>query len=263
MPKKINSNHQAVDVKIQNLHKSFGKFEVLHDINLEIQKGEIFVLMGPSGSGKTVLLKTIIGLLDLSSGSILIDGKDASLRETHDEIETAIVFQAGGLLNSMSVYDNLALYPREHRLGTEKEIREKVEDTLKHLSLADASEKLPAELSGGMRKRVAIARALVMEPQLLLYDEPTSELDPTMAATISEIIALLRKKSQLTSIVVTHDRSLALNIADRVAILFDGKIAVIATPEELREPSDPRIKEFLYPKIDLENPRFLQHSSSF
>lgn len=255
------SQHQAVGVSIRNLYKSFGDFEVLKDINLEIKKGEIFVLMGPSGSGKSVLLKNIIGLLPPTSGEVLIEGKDASLRETHDQIETALVFQAGGLLNSLTVYDNLALYPREHRIGSEREIREKVEETLKRLSLADAAKKLPAELSGGMKKRVAIARALVMEPQLLLYDEPTSELDPIMSATISEIIGLLRQENQLTSVVVTHDRHLALAIADRIAILFDGTIATIATPEELRNTTDARVKEFLHPEINLDNPRFLQHSS--
>lgn len=256
-----NQERKAVGVTIRNLHKSFGNFQVLKDVNLEIKKGEIFALMGPSGSGKSVLLRHIIGLMPPTSGEVLIDGKDASNRETHEEIETALVFQAGGLLNSMSVYDNLALYPREHRKGSEREIREKVEQVLQRLSLSDAAKKLPAELSGGMKKRVAIARALVMEPQLLLYDEPTSELDPTMAATISEIIGLLRQENQLTTVVVTHDRDLALAIADRVAILFDGTIATIATPEELRNTDDPRINEFLYPKINLDNPRFLQHSS--
>ncbi len=258
MPHRNQNEHKAVGVSIRGLYKSFGSFEVLKDINLEIRKGEIFVLMGPSGSGKSVLLKNIIGLEMPTAGEVLIEGQDASDEETHDSIDTALVFQAGGLLNSISVYDNLALYPREHRLGNEAQIRERVEKILKRLSLLDAANKLPAELSGGMKKRVAIARALVMNPQLLLYDEPTSELDPTMAATISEIIGLLRKENQLTSIVVTHDRDLALAIADRIAILFDGALHVVATADELRDSPDPKIKEFLYPEIDLENPRFLK-----
>ncbi len=258
MPHRDHNEHKAVGVSIRGLYKSFGSFEVLKDINLEIRKGEIFVLMGPSGSGKSVLLKNIIGLEIPNEGEVLIEGSDASEEETHDKIDTALVFQSGALLNSISVYDNLALYPREHRLGNEREIRARVEKILARLSLGDAANKLPAELSGGMKKRVAIARALVMEPQLLLYDEPTSELDPIMAATISEIIGLLRKENNLTSIVVTHDRDLALAIADRIAILFDGSIHTVATPQQLRDNTDPKIKEFLYPEIDLENPRFLQ-----
>jgi phospholipid/cholesterol/gamma-HCH transport system ATP-binding protein len=259
MPHRDHNEHKAVGVSVRGLYKSFGNFEVLKNINLEIRKGEIFVLMGPSGSGKSVLLKNIIGLEIPNEGEVLIEGSDASEEETHDNIDTALVFQSGALLNSISVYDNLALYPREHRMGSEKEIRARVEKILARLSLQDAADKLPAELSGGMKKRVAIARALVMKPQLLLYDEPTSELDPIMAATISEIIGLLRKENNLTSIVVTHDRDLALTIADRVAILFDGSIHTIATPQELRDTTDPKIKEFLYPEIDLENPRFLQN----
>lgn len=250
------SQRPAVGVKVTGLNKSFGDHHVLRDIDLEIKPGEIFSLMGPSGSGKSVLLKHIIGLMDPSSGKVEIEGQDASLRETHDEIETALVFQAGGLLNSLTVYENLALYPREHRLGSEGEIRKRVFGVLERLSLSDAADKLPAELSGGMKKRVAIARALVMEPQLLLYDEPTSELDPVMAATIGEIIGLLRKEYNLTSLVVTHDRDLALSISDRVAILFDGRIALTATPDELRECSDERVREFLYPEINLDQPRF-------
>jgi phospholipid/cholesterol/gamma-HCH transport system ATP-binding protein len=168
----------------------------------------------------------------------------------------ALVFQAGALFNSLTVYDNLALYLREHRLGNEGKIREKVMHSLQILSLENAAGKFPSELSGGMRKRVAIARALVMEPQLLLYDEPTSELDPVMSATISEIIASLKDQYRVTSVVVSHDRDLALNIADRVGILMGGELLTIASPEALKNPQDPRVMDFLNPKIDLHNPRF-------
>jgi len=261
MGAKSKTRHPAVGVKVIGLNKSFGDHHVLRDIDLEIEPGEIYSLMGPSGSGKSVLLKHIIGLLAPSSGRVEIDGLDASLRETHDEIETALVFQAGGLLNSLTVYENLALYPREHRIGRESVFRARVYEVLERLSLTDAADKLPAELSGGMKKRVAIARALVMEPQLLLYDEPTSELDPVMAATIGEIIGLLRKEYNLTTMVVTHDRDLALSISDRVSILFDGRIAYTATPEELRNCDDPKVKEFLHPEINLEQPRFKKQSA--
>ena len=170
----------------------------------------------------------------------------------------ALVFQAGALFNSMTVYDNLALYPREHRIANEAGIREKVMRALQILSLENAAKKFPSELSGGMKKRVAIARALVMEPQLMMYDEPTSELDPVMSATISEIIATLKEQYHVTTIVVSHDRDLALNIADRVGILMAGQLVFLGRSAELRDPKDPRVADFLNPKIDLKNPRFKQ-----
>jgi phospholipid/cholesterol/gamma-HCH transport system ATP-binding protein len=168
----------------------------------------------------------------------------------------ALVFQSGALFNSLSVYDNLALYPREHRIANEAAIREKVMRALQILSLEGTANKAPSELSGGMKKRVAIARGLVMEPQLMLYDEPTSELDPVMSATIAEIIATLKDEYHVTSIVVSHDRELALGIADRVGILMGGELVSLGTPAELRNPQDPRVAEFLNPKIDLKHPRF-------
>lgn len=246
----------AVGVVLEDVSKNFGTFEVLKHVNLEVGSGEIFVLMGPSGSGKSVLLKHIVGLEQATSGRVLVDGRDAADEETRENVCMALVFQAGALFNSMTVYDNLALYPREHQVTDEAGIREKVERALQILSLENAAEKYPAELSGGMRKRVAIARALVMEPQLLLYDEPTSELDPVMSATISEIIGTLRDEYHVTSIVVSHDRELALNIADRVGILMGGELIALCTPAELRASKDPRIVDFLNPRIDVKNPRF-------
>ena len=249
---------KAVGVTIEDLSKKFGSFEVLKNVSFNVAVGEIFVLMGPSGSGKSVLLKHIVGLELPTSGRVTVDGRDASAEDTREHVRMALVFQSGALFNSMSVYDNLALYPREHRAANEAGIREKVMRALQILSLENAAQKFPSELSGGMRKRVAIARALVMEPQLMLYDEPTSELDPVMSATISEIIATLKEEYHVTSIVVSHDRELALNIANRVGILMGGKLVTLGTPAELRATKDPRVAEFLNPKIDLKNPRFKQ-----
>jgi phospholipid/cholesterol/gamma-HCH transport system ATP-binding protein len=245
-------------VTLANLTKKFGRTTVLRDISLEVKPGETFVIMGPSGSGKSVLLKHIAGLEYATSGEVRIDRYDAADPSTRAKIRLALVFQAGALFNSLSVYDNLALYPREHRQGNEAEIRERVLHALTILSLEKAVNKFPSELSGGMKKRVAIARALVMEPQLFLYDEPTSELDPVMGATISEIIATLREQMAVTSIVVTHDRSLALSIADRIAIIMDGQIRAIGVPAEFKNHPDPAIANFLNPVIDLKNPRFKQ-----
>ncbi len=248
----------AVAVKVEDLCKNFGTFEVLKHVSFSVEPGEIFVLMGPSGSGKSVLLKHVVGLELPTSGRVTVDGRDAGAEETRERVRMALVFQAGALFNSMSVYDNLALYPREHRIANEAGIREKVMRALQILSLENAVTKFPSELSGGMKKRVAIARALVMEPQLMMYDEPTSELDPVMSATIAEIIATLKEQYHVTTIVVSHDRDLALNIADRVGILMGGKLLFLGRPAELRQPKDARIADFLNPIIDLKNPRFKQ-----
>src|SRR3954471_20091567 len=235
----------AVGVDVEGLSKNFGRLDVLKNVSFKVSPGEIFVLMGPSGSGKSVLLKHIVGLEVPTAGRVLVDGKDAIAEETREQVRMALVFQAGALFNSLSVYDNLALYPREHRIPNEAGNREEVMRALQILSLENTAEKSPSELSGGMRKRVAIARALVMEPQLMLYDEPTSELDPVMSATISEIIATLREEYRVTTIVVSHDRELAMGIADRVGILMGGKLIALTTPAELRASKDPRIQDFL------------------
>ncbi len=252
------SLRQTVGITVAHLTKKFANVTVLNDVSFEVHPGEIFCLMGPSGSGKTVLLKHIVGLETPTSGQVRIGEFDASDPATRAKVRLAFVFQAGALFNSMTVYDNLALYPREHRLGDEKDIRERVMHALSILSLEKALNKMPSELSGGMKRRVAIARALVMEPQLLLYDEPTAELDPILSATITEIIATLRENTAVTSLVVTHDRSLALSIADRVAIIMDGRIRAVGVPEDFKHTTDPVITNFLSPRIDLKHPRFKQ-----
>lgn len=253
---------QAVQVSVEGLCKSFGNHEVLKQISFQVQPGEIFVIMGASGSGKTVLLKHIAGLLQADAGSITLDAVSPADKHFREKLNMALVFQSGALLNSMTVYDNLALYPREHGLFSEKVIAEKIADVLEALSLQNAKDKTPAELSGGMKKRVAIARALVIEPQLLLYDEPTSELDPIMAATISEIIATLKNRISVTSIVVSHDRDLAFGIADRVGLMVKGEMIAIDAPDVLRKSTNPVIQEFFNPEINIENPRYLQRSES-
>lgn len=252
----VRDDRSPVGVTVSHLEKRYGKQTVLADVSLEVQPGEIFVIMGPSGSGKSVLLRHIAGLETPTSGIVTINGQDPRLPATRDQFALALVFQSGALFNSLSVYDNLALYPLEHRICPKSEIRERVMRALRILSIEHAAQKLPAELSGGMRKRVAIARALVMEPQLILYDEPTSELDPVMSATIAEIIATLKEEYAVTTIVVSHDRDLSLTIANRVALLHQGRLIAVEPPERLRESTDPTIAEFLHPRIDVRNPRF-------
>ncbi|WP_221032222.1 ABC transporter ATP-binding protein [Actomonas aquatica] len=249
-------DRKPVTVHIDSVAKRYGNQQVLEDISFTVEPGEIFVIMGPSGSGKSVLLRHIAGLEIPTAGKIDINGHNPIDPETRNRYALALVFQSGALLNSLSVYDNLALYPLEHALCSKKSIRDRVMRALRILSIEHAAHKMPSELSGGMRKRVAIARALVMEPQVLLYDEPTSELDPIMSATIAEIIGTLREEYAVTSIVVSHDRDLSLTIADRVALLHHGRTAIVAPPDELRASTDPIVTEFLNPRIDVRNPRF-------
>ncbi len=236
---------QGVSVEVRQLHKSFNGHEVLKDINFEVRPGEIFVLMGPSGSGKSVLLKHVIGLEEPDSGEILIDGKSIQSADVMDQYRLAMVFQSGALLNSLTVGENVGLYLAEHRLKSPEEIERIVNEKLEVVGLKDTADKMPSELSGGMKKRVAIARALVIEPQLILYDEPTSELDPLSSVVVAEEIVKLNERIQVTSLVVSHDRDLAFGVADRVAVINEGKILTIGKPEEVKHTTDPLVQHFL------------------
>jgi len=247
---------RAAPVTVNNLSKKYAENSVLNNVSLAVEAGEIFVIMGPSGAGKSVLLRHIAGLDRAEQGVVEINGKNVAHPSTYRNISIALVFQAGALFNSLSVFDNLAFYPREHGLYDSQTLKRKVFKVLEILNLQDTAHLLPAELSGGMKKRVAIARALVMEPQLLLYDEPTSELDPVTAANITEIIGTLKEEFDVTSIVVSHDRSLALSIGERVALLMDGEIITVQKPEQLKQSTDPKVVEFLNPQINIKNPRF-------
>jgi phospholipid/cholesterol/gamma-HCH transport system ATP-binding protein len=239
-----NQQH-SVSVEVRGLRKSYNGVEVLHGVSLEVSRGEVFVIMGPSGSGKSVLLKHVIGLETPDAGEILIEGERIDAEGVMDKYRMAMVFQSGALLNSLNISDNVGLYLREHRLKTPAEIDQIVSEKLELLGLKGVEKKMPNELSGGMKKRVAIARALVIEPQLILYDEPTSELDPLSAVTIGEEILDLKERIQVTSIVVTHDRDLAFGVADRIAIMNEGNILTIGTPAEVRRYSDPLVQKFL------------------
>lgn len=236
---------QGVGVQVRGLRKSFNGHEVLKGLDFEVNSGEIFVLMGPSGSGKSVLLKHVIGLEEPDAGEILIDGKPIQSSNVLGEYRLAMVFQSGGLLNSLTVGENVGLYLAEHRLKPPEEIARIVKEKLEGVGLKDAQDQMPSELSGGMKKRVAIARALVIEPQLILYDEPTSELDPLSAVTIAEEIVKLNKRISVTSLVVSHDRDLAFGVADRIAVINDGHILAIGEPEAVKRSADPLVQHFL------------------
>jgi len=236
---------QGIGVQIRDLHKSFHGHEVLKGVSFDVKPGEIFVLMGPSGSGKSVLLKHVIGLEQPDSGEILLEGKPIYSSNVLDEYRLAMVFQSGALLNSLTVGENVGLYLAEHRLKTPEEISAIVADKLENVGLKGTEDKVPSELSGGMKKRVAIARALVIEPQLILYDEPTSELDPVSAVVIAEEIVKLNERIHVTSLVVSHDRDLAFGVADRIAVINDGAILALGTPSEIKNCPDPAVRSFL------------------
>jgi phospholipid/cholesterol/gamma-HCH transport system ATP-binding protein len=239
------TEHKGLGLVVRGLRKSYGPQEVLKGLSFEVKPGEIFVIMGPSGSGKTVLLKHLIGLEQPDAGEILVEGQSISSPEVMDRYRMAMVFQSGALLNSLTVGENVGLYLTEHRLKSPEEIAKIVAEKLEVVGLAGTEEKMPSDLSGGMKKRVALARALVIEPQLILYDEPTSELDPLSAVVIAEEIARLNERIQVTSLVVSHDRDLAFGVADRIAVIGDGQILSIGTPDEVRRDSSPAVREFL------------------
>lgn len=238
-------NATGIPVEVRGLRKSFAGTPVLKGIDFKVEAGEIFVVMGPSGSGKSVLLKHIVGLEQPDEGEILIAGEPVGNDHVMDKYRLAMVFQSGALLNSLTVGENVGLYLAEHRLKSPEEIQQIVCDKLALVGLTGVEDKYPSELSGGMKKRVAIARALVIEPQLLLYDEPTSELDPMMAVVIIEEILSLNQRIGATSIVVSHDRELAFGVADRIAIISDGRIIFVGTPDEVKANADPTIKNFI------------------
>jgi phospholipid/cholesterol/gamma-HCH transport system ATP-binding protein len=239
------SNGTSVRVEVRDLRKSYDGQRVLKGINLAVEAGEIFVVMGPSGSGKSVLLRSIIGLERPDEGQILIEGQSIHDAAVMDRYRFAMVFQSGALLNSLTVLENVGLYLTEHRLKPPAEIERIAVEKLELVGLRGVKDKLPSQLSGGMKKRVAIARALVVEPQLILYDEPTSELDPLTAVIIGNEIFSLRQRTGATSIVVTHDRDLAFGVADRIAMMDNGEILALGTPDDIKRHPHPLIQQFL------------------
>src|SRR5882724_10504795 len=236
---------QGVRVTVRGLRRSFDGQPVLKGLTFEVERGEVFVVMGPSGSGKSVLLKHIIGLETPDEGEILIEGESIQAPDVMDQYRLAMVFQSGALLNSLTVGENVGLYLTEHRLKPPDEIARIVTENLEAVGLKGTEDKMPSELSGGMKKKVAIARALVIEPQLILYDEPTSELDPLSAVVVAEEIVKLNERIRVTSLVVSHDRDLAFGVADRIAVIDEGRILTIGTPDEVKHSNEPLVQRFL------------------
>ena len=236
-------------IKVNNLYKYFNGRLILKNINFEVKTGETLVIIGGSGSGKSTLLKLLIGLLRPDEGEIFINGQEISkLRENQlDKIRLnmGMVFQYSALFDSMTVGENVAFGLKEHKKMSEKEIADIVEEKLKLVELPGIANYMPNDLSGGMKKRVSLARAIAFEPKILLYDEPSSGLDPITSAKIDELIVQMQKLLGVTSIVVTHDMKSAFYIADRIAMLYQGEMIAIGTPEEIRISTDSRVLEFI------------------
>jgi phospholipid/cholesterol/gamma-HCH transport system ATP-binding protein len=236
-------------IRIVGLHKSFGMQKVLDGVDLEIEKGKITVIIGKSGGGKSVLLKHLIGLIKPDKGSIWINGteitklKEKELNEIR--IKFGMLFQEAALFDSMDVFDNIAFPLREHTKKAEKEIEKIVENKLKQVGLLRFGDKMPAELSGGMRKRVGLARALALDPETILFDEPTSALDPIISLTILELIKETQTYLNKTYVVISHDLMGMFRIADKVAFLSEGKIIEYGTPYEIRKSKNEVTMEFL------------------
>ncbi len=236
-------------IAIRGLRKRLGSKQVLDGVDLDVDRGKTVVVVGPSGTGKSVLLKNILGLMMADVGSILVDGDEVVGRRENElnqiRKKFGMLFQGSALFDSMTVGENVALPLREHRRLSEEEIQQRVRERLEWVGLKQVEEMKPASLSGGMRKRVGLARAIVMDPQFILYDEPTTGLDPIMADVINQLIRSLQRRMEATSIVVTHDMKSAFAVGDRIAMLLGGKIVYNATPEELRTTRDPMARQFM------------------
>ena len=238
----------AVEIRLRQVSKAFGDKVVLDRLDLEVREGDSVVILGGSGSGKSVLLKHMIGLIRPDSGTVEVDDTDlGTLRGqalTEFRRRFGMAFQEGALFDSMSVRENVAFPLRRARWPREK-VEARVAECLEMVRLTGAEAKLPGELSGGMRRRVGFARAIALEPRILLFDEPTTGLDPVIKAVIDELILELQEKLDSTAVTITHDLDSAFRIADRVALLFRGRIVAYAPPEEFRRLDDERVQQFI------------------
>lgn len=236
-------------IKLVDIHKSFGRQKVLDGLNLDIEDGKTTVIIGGSGGGKSVLLKHIIGLLKPDSGQVIVDDVDIASLNDRDLNEVrkkfGMLFQEAALFDSMNVMENVAFPLREHTRKKEKEIREIVKERLRAVGLTGIEDKMPSELSGGMRKRVGLARAIAMHPQIVLFDEPTTGLDPVMTEAINELIVETQKKFNLTCVVISHDVQSIFTVGHKIAMLYEGRIIEYGTPDKIKMSSNPVLRQFL------------------
>jgi len=239
----------GVEIKTENLTKRFGKQTIWENVSLTLPKGEISVLLGPSGTGKSVFLKTVIGLLKPENGSVVIDGTDITKVRERELYEVrklfGVLFQDGALFGSQNLYDNIAFPLREHTKKPEREIKEIVFDKLEIVGLTGTEKKLPGEISGGMRKRAGIARALVLDPQILLFDEPDSGLDPVRTSYLNQLIVDLNAQIAATILIVTHDINTARTVPDNIGLLYRRHLAMFGPREMLLSSNEPVVRQFL------------------
>ncbi|UCD35092.1 MAG: ABC transporter ATP-binding protein [Nitrospiraceae bacterium] len=236
-------------IELRDVHKSFGENHILRGVTLRVERGESIVVIGGSGSGKSVLLKHIIGLLEPDRGSVLIDSADLSRMDEDGLHEVrkkfGMLFQSAALFDSMKVWENVGFSLKRHTRMNDSEIRDVAVRKLGMVGLVGIEDVMPSQLSGGMRKRVGLARAIAMEPEILLYDEPTTGLDPIMADAINDLIIKMRETLHVTSVTITHDMKSAYKIADTIAMLYNGVIIARGTPAEIRNTSDPVVSQFI------------------
>jgi phospholipid/cholesterol/gamma-HCH transport system ATP-binding protein len=236
--------------RFEHVTKSFGSKVIYEDLTLDVKKGETLVVLGGSGTGKSVMLKLLIGLLKPDSGDIFVNEENIVGYDEHDLLHIrksiSMLFQGGALFDSLTVFENVAYPLREHLTLDEAALAERVSRSLDLVGLSGSEALKPADLSGGMRKRAALARSIVLEPEVILYDEPTTGLDPANTRRISDLIQSLQEKLGLTSIVVTHDMPCAFHVADRIAMLHDFRIHVADTPAALMKSTDPVVSEFIH-----------------
>lgn len=247
---KTETPDSGLSLEVVDLHKAFGEQKVLSGVNLQVETGKVTVIIGGSGSGKSVLVKHLVGLLHPDRGEVRLHGKDLFAMKP-DELLVArrqfgMLFQAGALFDSMSVYDNVAFPLREHKKMTHAEERDLVLARLGELNLHDVEHKFPAELSGGMKKRVALARATILDPEIIIYDEPTTGLDPMMISQVDDMIAETQERHNVTSIVISHDMASTFRIAHKIAMLYEGQIVETGTPEEFRKSSNEVVRKFIF-----------------
>jgi phospholipid/cholesterol/gamma-HCH transport system ATP-binding protein len=243
-------------IRLVDVHKSFGPKTVLEGFSLDVAEGETMVIIGYSGSGKSVAIKHIVGLLEPDEGTVWVDGKEVP-RLTRPELydlrsKIGYVFQFAALFDSMSIGDNVAMGLRKEHKLPESEIRQRISESLELVDLPGVEEKFPAELSGGMRKRVGIARAIARRPKYILYDEPTTGLDPVTSAIIDQLMVRTREKLGVTSIVITHDMRSAYTVGSRIAMLYEGKVRQVGTVEEIKHTTDPIVCQFIEGRPSLE-----------
>lgn len=236
-------------IQLKEVHKAFGSKRVLQGFTLDVQDGETMVIIGYSGTGKSVAIKHIVGLLEPDEGEVWVDNKrvDQLSRKELGVLRASIgyVFQFAALFDSLTVGENVAMGLRKQGTLSEAEIDKRIDEALEMVDLPDARNKMPAELSGGMRKRVGIARAVALRPKYILYDEPTTGLDPVTSAVIDELMVRMRDKLKVTGIVITHDMRSAYKVGTRIAMLYEGKVRQVGTIHEIQQSKDPVIRQFI------------------